>query len=203
MKYIYFLTDPVTNEIRYIGQTSFKLKRRLYSHIRDASNTNINTHKTKWINKLKRQGYNPVIKVLQFFENISNEDLNNAEIYWIKHFKELGNNLTNSTDGGSGLKGYIASEETCRKISESNRGKKHSEETKRKLAEMFRGSKLSDQTKQKISLTCKGRKTFLGKKHTEETKQKISKARSGQKQTEEHVRNNKLAQLARFLKKRE
>lgn len=197
MKYIYLLIDPATNEIRYVGQTCRKLKKRLSQHVHDVSDT----HKSRWIKKLKRFGYTPLIKVVQFFENISDKDLNNAEVYWIRHFKELGNNLTNSTDGGNGTIGYVAPKEVYRKVSESLKGKKKSKETKRKIALTLKGRNISEETKRKISLSSKGKKRSLGRKHSEETKQKMSKSKIGKKHTEEHIKNNRLAQLARFLKK--
>lgn len=88
--------------------------------------------------------------------------------------------------------GRVFSEETRRKISESNKGKpgpmlgkKHSEESKRKISEGTRGEKnpnygkrgelspmwgkhLSEETKNKIGDANRG------KKHTEEAKQKMS-----------------------------
>ena len=66
--------------------------------------------------------------------------------------------------------GMKRSEETKRKMSESQIGKKHTEETKRKIS--LAKSNPSNETRRKMSLAKKG------KKHTEETKRKISLANS-------------------------
>lgn len=67
------------------------------------------------------------------------------------------------------------SEETKRKISESNKGKHY----------LNKGIPLSEEHKRKISESLKGKKR---KPHTEETKQKISKSNKGKKMSEESKR---------------
>jgi hypothetical protein len=72
--------------------------------------------------------------------------------------------------------GYICSEETKKRMSNSQKGRKHSEETRKKL-----------------SLARLGNKNLLGHKHSEETKRKMSMAKKGErhnnaKLTEEQVR---------------
>ncbi len=56
---IYVLIDPRTNEIRYVGKTSQPLSGRLSSHRFDAKNST--SHRARWIAKLIRLGYNPLI----------------------------------------------------------------------------------------------------------------------------------------------
>lgn len=80
-------------------------------------------------------------------------------------------------------KGTKMSEETKRKISESNMGKKHSKETKKILSEKSKGNKncvgrvMSDETRDKISKANKGKRK--GVKFLQEHKDKISKANKG------------------------
>ena len=85
----------------------------------------------------------------------------------------------NCTDGGDGLSGKPCSEETKRKISESERGKLVSDETKQKLSTSLKGKytgeahplwgvKISEESKKK------NRDAHLGKKASEETKKKMS-----------------------------
>ena len=96
---------------------------------------------------------------------------------------------------GSAL-GTKRSEETKRKMSESNKGENHpnfgkhlSEETKQKMSEARKGEKhhnfgkhLSEESKRKISEARKGEKNHnFGKRFSEETRQKMSEARKGEK----------------------
>lgn len=92
------------------------------------------------------------------------------------------------------------SEETKRKISESNKGKiipkeqveklrsinlgkKHSLETRRKMSEARKKENLSEETLRKLSLASTGRK------HSEEVKKKISIANTGRIFSKEHRQN--------------
>ena len=72
------------------------------------------------------------------------------EIFYIAKFKEEGHRLLNLTNGGDGVLGYVHSDETRRKKSESmkktlggkparNRGSKHSEEAKKKMSDAHKG----------------------------------------------------------------
>lgn len=118
-----------------------------------------------------------------------------------------------SPKGGHGVPNCM-SEETKRKISEANKGRKFTEEHKKKLC-----IPLSDETKRKISKSSKGRKlsketlekrgpmleetkrkiskSSVGKKKgkrgpmSEETKKKISEANKGRKLSNEHKRKIK------------
>ncbi len=97
--------------------------------------------------------------------------------------------------------GHKISEETKRKISEANKGKKRSEETKRKMSlskqnmseetkrkmsEANKGKKRSEETKRKMSKAKKGRASpLIGRKLPEETKRKMSEAEKGKKRSEE------------------
>lgn len=95
--------------------------------------------------------------------NLTKEEADNFEILLIKELKTYDNNFGyNLTLGGGGLSGYSLSEETKRKISESNRGKK-----------------LSDETKRKIGIASTGRN--IGRKHTKEELEKMKKKREERK----------------------
>ena len=85
----------------------------------------------------------------------------------------------------SNNKGMHHSEETKRRISESNSGKHHigynkgkqpSEETRRKLSESHKGKVLSEEQKQKISEKLKGRKKPM---RSDEHRKKQSEAIKG------------------------
>ena len=51
---IYSLTDPITQQIRYIGKTSQSLKKRYWDHLC----TRENTHRGNWIGSLKKKNLN-------------------------------------------------------------------------------------------------------------------------------------------------
>lgn len=61
----------------------------------------------------------------------------------------------------TGGKNKRHSEETKKKISESNKGKKVSEETRKKLSESHKGHKVSEETKKKLSKINKGKKPHI------------------------------------------
>jgi Uri superfamily endonuclease len=104
---LYSLNNPITNEIRYIGQTTQSLSNRLKKHLRDKSKT----HKTNWIVSLKNQQLAPTIHLIQIL--YSKQECNNAEILLIASTP----NLTNSTKGGEGSIGFKHSKESISKMS--------------------------------------------------------------------------------------
>jgi hypothetical protein len=70
-------------------------------------------------------------------------------------------------------KGNVFSEEHCRKLSESHKGKTKSAETRKKMSEAKRGNHLSAETIQKI------REAHLGKRHSDEVRKKLSESHKG------------------------
>lgn len=77
------------------------------------------------------------------------------EIYGTEKAKELKESRSNSNRKRGRL-----SEETKKKISKANKGKKRSDETKKKLSALRKGRKLSDEDKRKKSLAAIGRKWY-------------------------------------------
>lgn len=85
---------------------------------------------------------------------------------------------------------YSHSEETRRRISESQKGKVIGEESRRKMSEAGRRrAPISDETRRKLSDAQRG------KKYSEESRRKISKALRGKPRSEEHCR--KLSEAGR------
>ena len=102
-------------------------------------------------------------------DNLTEEQAFRNEMDFISWYGRVdsGNGiLRNLTDGGEGSSGWIPSEETKRKISESNKGRIPSEETRRKLSEAGKGKILSEEHKRK------NREARKGKIHSEESKKK-------------------------------
>ena len=71
------------------------------------------------------------------------------------------------------------SEETKRKISESQKGRKFTEEHRRNLSVSHKGKTISQEQKLKISASLKGNKNTLGYHHSAETKEKMRDSQKG------------------------
>lgn len=110
--YIYTLSDPITNFVRYVGKTN-NPKQRLASHI--CLSSNHNTHKYNWIKSLKTNKLKPIMDIIDTFDN--EIECNIFEIYWISQFKSWGFKLCNHSHGGEGNYGMIVSEDTKIRIS--------------------------------------------------------------------------------------
>jgi predicted GIY-YIG superfamily endonuclease len=91
--YIYALTDPETNEPRYVGRSK-NLKRRLYEH-HQTKRLKTKTHKNNWIKSLIDRGLKAKIVIL---EECNDTNWSEREKYWVANIP----NLTNTTEGGEG-----------------------------------------------------------------------------------------------------
>ena len=106
MNYIYTISDPETNIIKYVGKTN-NIKRRYKRHLCRFSLLNENTLKSKWILSLIDKGIEPIFEILD-----SGDDLiiNDLESYWISQLKSWGFTLLNMTNGGDGFRGNNTSQ---------------------------------------------------------------------------------------------
>ena len=159
---IYCATNKVNGK-RYVGQTISSLNIRKSHHIWSGMN---NKHNNYFLNAVKKYGADGFFwDILE--ENIKILDLNNKEKYYILKCSSFGNGY-NSNEGGDVR---FSSEETKRKISIANIGKKLSEECKNKIRKGNLGKKHTKEAKRKISLSNTGDKNhFKGKHHTDESK---------------------------------
>lgn len=113
---IYSLSNPQTEEIRYIGQTRHTLKQRLSGHLcgsRCNKSNSFYTPVSKWIRKLTAAGLKPVITELQ--GAIPLDKLDESEIRWISVGKKC-YRLLNLAPGGrieGRKKGSKMSKEFC------------------------------------------------------------------------------------------
>jgi hypothetical protein len=114
--YIYTLSHPITNEIRYVGKT-VRPKRRFNEHCSINICSKRKNHKNNWCLKLLKNGLKPKIN----FIDKTLENWQELEQKWIKHFKELSCNLLNETNGGEGQEGRKLTEEHKKKISLGNK----------------------------------------------------------------------------------
>lgn len=180
MGYIYKITNIINNKI-YVGQTKNSPERRWTEHKRDYKGGN-----TYLYNAMKKYGIdNFKFEVVE--TNVSAEELNNREIYWIEKlnsFSDYGkgynltksggqntevsettrekhrNNVLNGVTGHTHLPKHLVYTESVRKqMSESQRKRVYSEdELKRRRENALRGKE----------------NPFYGKHHSEETKKKLS-----------------------------
>lgn len=100
--YIYVLRDPETDEIRYVGK-AVDIERRMYVHLTDATDT----HKARWIQTLKARGLKPRVDVVDTILGGEEGVWQEREKYWISYFREMGCDLTNTTEGGEGGLGVV------------------------------------------------------------------------------------------------
>lgn len=202
---IYGLVDPRTNDIRYIGKADNPSK-RLIRHVWDAQRGTV-THKCSWLRQLLSEGLMPNLIVLEI---VPIDDWPIAESRWIKTGRRNGWPLTNLTDGGDGLTGFVFSEASRRKLSEAQRGKTpwnkgkpspfrglpgrpHSIETRKKIGDVQRGKKrrpLSVDTRQKIGDSLRGRPSpYRGKTLSPEHCLHMSEAQKSRPLSESQLAN--------------
>ena len=98
--FVYYLQNPITSEIFYVGATKKALKLRLqshYQHLREAlKGDRLMTKKFEYLHNLKSKA------TIHLLEKVNYDDLYERESFYISHFKEINPNLTNMTDGGIG-----------------------------------------------------------------------------------------------------
>lgn len=152
---IYKIVNCINNKV-YIGQ-SIDIEKRFQEHKYNIK-TNIKHPLYKSIRKYGIGNFEFII-----IEHVINDnELNKREQHWLDYYnsyeKDFGYNI-------------------CRE-STTTRGYVHTDETKKKFSETHKGKKLSEEHKRSFS--------WLGKKHTEETRKKMSKVQKGKKLSEEH-----------------
>lgn len=142
-------------------------------------------------------------EIIERFNNITNEELNNKEIYYIDKFDTYlsGANLT---IGGDTVTGMKHSEETKKLISSKTSGennpfygKTHSEENRKKMSDANKGKSineaqrkgLSSQWQKGVPKSEEHRRNISnglkGRTYSEETLKKMSEAKKGKKWSEE------------------
>lgn len=95
---VYTLSHPVTNDIKYIGQTKRALKDRVRLH-RNPTHKDFkeNPDKAAWMKYLKLNGLRPKIELLEEFE--TQQEGMESEQYWTGQFKAWGFQLFNKYNG--------------------------------------------------------------------------------------------------------
>ena len=131
---LYGLRAEGNQKWRYIGYTGKRPEVRLSSHLYERDK--FVTHKTNWLNNVIKTGGTIEMVVLNSFK--TEAEVKDAEITAISKYRRLGHNLTNITDGGEGLNGYIPSKEQRKAQSKRHKqwNKKHPEFRKRRSKEV-------------------------------------------------------------------
>ena len=180
---VIYKAENKINGMIYIGKTIKKLKYRINAHF---SSKKINGYFPRAIRKYGVDAFNIiVIDTAQ-----TNEELLEKEKLWIKHYDCRSPKGYNLTDGGEGLLGLKHKDETKIKIGNKHRGKVYSQETRKKISIANTGKKASIETKIKMGNAHRGTKmpettlkaivkSNTGRKLTEETRKKISIANTG------------------------
>ena len=140
--YVYGLYDPQTNELRYIGQTTMLLWRRLACHL-SPSVLARPSHRTHWLQGLLDRSLRPTIKPLA--EATSKEELDCLEVQHIAAARERGERLVNLEPGGN-----TPSLEHRAKLAALKRGVPRTAETKAKISASKKGRKLSAAHREKV-----------------------------------------------------
>ena len=98
MFYVYGLSDPRNNQLRYVGFT-FDLKERLHKHMQPSKISGKN-HRSCWLRQLKALKIKPEMFVLETYD--TKQEAAQAEIELIAYYKYIGCDLVNGTLGGDG-----------------------------------------------------------------------------------------------------
>jgi len=114
--FIYALSDPRTDAVRYIGKSNDP-EYRYKLHIRKTAD---NTKKSKWVRSLLIAGVSPTLDVI---DEVPNDEWSFWEQHWIQVFKGWGFDLVNGDNGGLGS-GRI-DQNTAKKISATLTGREN------------------------------------------------------------------------------
>jgi len=183
--FIYALVDPRTREVRYVGKAN-EPSSRLRVHIRSGDLASFSPRE-RWIGGLAFFDLEPELLLLE-----ETDTWQEAERRWIALFRAISCDLTNSTDGGEGVRSGRHSPETRAKIADALRGRKYPPERVARSAAGRRGLPLSAATRAKMSAARRG------VKRSPETVAKMRAANLGKKLSVEHRAKIGVASLGRI-----
>jgi len=117
---IYGFTDPRTRELRYVGRSSTGMlepRAHIYNARRGRRGC---PYCYNMLRAIFARGLEPVIEVIETLLDDATDDLlNEREEWWIALGRAWGCRLTNLTDGGGGISGYVFTAEQRAKLSAS------------------------------------------------------------------------------------
>jgi len=187
---IYIITNKINGK-QYVGQTIEKLSKRFYRH---------SIAKTYIGNSIRKNGKDK-FSINLLAKCYSKRDAGLKEKYYIEKYNTFGDGY-NLTLGGEGNLGYVPSEETKRKISNSEKGKIIPKNVRNKMSISHMGDKNIKYWKNK----CGQEHPRYGTKHSEKTIEKMKKNHcdcSGAKNSMYGRKHSKEAILKMSIKRKE
>lgn len=130
--FIYALSDPRNNQVRYIGKAN-NPEDRYTNHFNSARDKN--THKRNWINNIRKDGLRPGLIII---DEVPKSEWVYWEKFYISLFKTWGFSLVNYTEGGDGST-FGNSGSFKKGDIPHNKGVPCSEETKQKIKDKLTG----------------------------------------------------------------
>jgi hypothetical protein len=130
--FIYALSDPRNNQVRYIGKAN-NPEDRYTNHFNSARDKN--THKRNWINNVRKDGLRPELIII---DEVPKSEWVYWEKFYISLFKTWGFSLVNYTEGGDGST-FGNSGSFKKGDIPHNKGVPCSEETKQKIKDKLTG----------------------------------------------------------------
>jgi hypothetical protein len=91
-EYIYSLSDPRDQSVRYVGRTT-DVKMRYIAHLRASGNP----EKDEWTQELLALQMKPLMTVLETLKHGCGINSGEREAHWIRHFQDAGAELYNRT----------------------------------------------------------------------------------------------------------
>ena len=185
MGWIYSITNKINGK-QYIGQTSCEdYRQRWYKHKNKARHPETEINVSYLHRAMNKEGIDNF--EFSIIEEVSNEQLDEKECYYIKLYNTLSPNGYNLTEGGAGTRGYSrpqTPEENEKRSASLKKYYAEHPEARKAISERFKGENnpmygkhLSEETKQKMSERFRGENNpFYGKKHTPEAMEKIMEA---------------------------
>lgn len=197
------------DEIRYVGITKHDdVLVRLKAHKWKARSGN-SVRLYNWI----RKHYEDVV-ITKVEGDLSWEEACTKERQLISELRASNAKLLNLTDGGEGhlglrpstetrkrmskaQTGRVVSEETKKKISLSNSGKKRTIDARKKMSDAKRGRKLTEEHKVNIG------KSGIGRMFSSETRKKMSEVQKGKTLSTSHIEKLRAGQKRRRAREKQ